>query len=392
VQGDLYQLSDVHMLLGLSYTYLGDSAKAITHYDMARQGWKRLGNQNQLALTLNNMAYLYQEQGRYEDAEPWISEAITLSRTSGSKQREALCLTTYAEIQRQQEQYEGALESYQQALEIAREIIETPLVSEGLVGIGETHRLMGNLQKARSYIKEGTTLALEHGQDFVIGLGYTSLGVIAYEAQNFGESIALLEKACTLLERAKQSRNLARAKFHLAHALFQSKKYSDALERLQEVVSLCQELGHERFLVADAKSAPLMVQYAGVTKGSSQEFYLRLGEYVNRDFAAEEGGQSLGELQGQAAISAPRVEVRSFSAVRVSLDANPILNPSWGSSKAREMLLFMLYNGQPIHKDKIVEALWPQISSSKANSNFHSTLHRMKTALYPNCVEREGEL
>ncbi|MCI0438699.1 MAG: tetratricopeptide repeat protein [Chloroflexi bacterium] len=394
-QGDLYQLSDVHTLLGLVYTYLGDSIKALTHYDLARQGWKRLGNQSQLALSLNNIAYLYYQQGRYDDAEPWINEAVTISRTTGSKQREALCLLTLAEIQREQGQYAEALTSYQRGLELARECMEATLISEGLVGLGETYRLTGDILKAKGYIKEGTTLALEKGQEHVVGAGYTSLGVLACEARSYGESMALLQKACALLERARQKRNLARAKFHLAHALFQSRRYPEALDLLQEVTALCEEMGHDRFLVSDAMGAPLMVQYAAVNKGPGREFYARLGEQVNRASPVEGVIQPSGEAASQAAqvaIRAPRVEARSLGSAKITLDSNPILNTAWGSSKAREMFMFMLYHGQPLHKDKIVDSLWPQISSSKTNSNFHSTLHRMKTALYPNCVEREGEL
>jgi two-component SAPR family response regulator len=77
--------------------------------------------------------------------------------------------------------------------------------------------------------------------------------------------------------------------------------------------------------------------------------------------------------------------------LRIGLDGKPIPTAAWGSAKAREMFLFMLYKRLPLHKEKIVEALWPEISSSKANSNFHSTLYRMRAALYPNCVDRDGE-
>lgn len=94
----------------------------------------------------------------------------------------------------------------------------------------------------------------------------------------------------------------------------------------------------------------------------------------------------------QMASAVPRIEARGFGQPRIFVDGNLILSTAWGSAKAREMFIFMLFSGQPMHKEKIIEAIWPETYSSKANSNFHSTLHRMKMALYPNCVERDGEL
>jgi DNA-binding SARP family transcriptional activator len=88
----------------------------------------------------------------------------------------------------------------------------------------------------------------------------------------------------------------------------------------------------------------------------------------------------------------PRIEVSALGLLRIFLDGKPVPTSAWGSAKAREMFLFMLYRRQTLHKEKIVEALWPEISSAKANSNFHSTIYRLRAALYPNCVDRDGEM
>ena len=73
------------------------------------------------------------------------------------------------------------------------------------------------------------------------------------------------------------------------------------------------------------------------------------------------------------------------------MDGKSIYHAGWGSSKAREMFLYLLHREQPVQKEKIVESLWPDISSAKVNSNFHSTLYRIRAALYPSCVVRDGE-
>ena len=100
--GSLFQLTDIHSRIALVYVYIGDSAKAITHFEQARQGWQTLNNQSSLGLTLSNMAYFYCEQGRYEDAEPLALEAISLAQTAHSIRNEAQALDELTEILREQ--------------------------------------------------------------------------------------------------------------------------------------------------------------------------------------------------------------------------------------------------------------------------------------------------
>lgn len=390
-EGDLYQLSQIHKNLGAVYTALGESTKASGHYEMARQGWRKLGNQSELAVTLNNMAVLYYEEGRYEDAESLANEALSLVRSTNSRQRESYALMTLADIHREQEQYDVALGFYQAALELARECMNAPMIAYGSIGLGETYRLTGDSRRAKSLLKEAMTSARELEQDFELGIACTSLGAIEYDDQHYDQSIALLQKACQLLERAKQRRHLARARFHLAHALFLARRFADALEQLEAVAKLCEDLGYDCFLLSDVRRAPLMVQYAAITRWQRRDFFAHIGEQANQQSIASQGATEKAPATPQPTISAPRLEVYSFGSQRFTLDRTPILTSSWGSAKAREMFFFMLFHRQPLHKEKIVEALWPEITSSKVNSNFHSTLHRMKAALYQSCVEFDGQ-
>ena len=391
-QGNLFQLSQIQRLLGTVYMELGNSPKAATHFEKARQGFQRLGNQSELGMTLNNLAVLYYQQGRLQDAEPLAYEAASLANATSNLRSESHALTTLGDVQRDQSLYEAAISSYEKALKVAKECMEAPAISNGSIGLGETYRLLGDSGKAKVILNEALELAYDLGQEFELGIAYTSLGIIEYESHNYDQGIEMLRRATEHLARSKQKRYLARARFLLAHALFQIKSYSEAVEHLENVAQLCQELGYYLFLLADAQRAPLMVQYSAVANGPYREFYVQIRDQLNQRISRKTIDTSAGQPESPPSITVPEIDVRSFGSLRIALDGNPILSSAWGSSKAREMFLFMLSKGEPIHKEKIVEALWPDISPSKANSNFHSTLHRMKAALYPNCVERDGEL
>jgi DNA-binding SARP family transcriptional activator len=60
----------------------------------------------------------------------------------------------------------------------------------------------------------------------------------------------------------------------------------------------------------------------------------------------------------------------------------------WRSEKSKEMLFLLLARKDPVAKEDIFAALWPDLSQSKCNSNFHSSLYRLRRAVFHECVVR----
>ena len=195
-----------------------------------------------------------------------------------------------------------------------------------------------------------------------------------------------------MLGRSGQKRALAKARLHLAQVFFLTRRYSESLEQTDEVAQLCGEMGHHRFLAADGRRLYLLLQYAA-SRGKNKDFFAQLAEQIGGEVASEPVVEAIQKPPAMHPVAVtPRLRVHVLGPPRISLDETLIFSTAWGSSKAREMLLLMLHKRQALQKEKIVEWLWPEISSAKANSNFHSTLYRMRSALYPNCVERDGGL
>ncbi len=392
--GSLFQISQVNGGLGSVYSLLGDSAKAVTQFEHARQSWHELGNGEQLSVTLNNMAVLYSLQGQYGRAESLARESITLALKHAGPRDEGYAQMTLADIYRQRGDLDAAEQTYNRAMELACECLEASLVTVGLIGIAETNRLSGRSDRAQSSIDEAVAMASQLNQPYELGLGYLTQGILRYENHEFDEAVRRLSQAVDVLTPLKQRRALARAQLHLGQALFLRKKYTDALGALATVAKICQEMGGARFLMGELLRTPLMIQYAA-GRGGDKEFFKKLASEINKHAAVLDGERDgIGDAASAppAAAATPKVEVTTFGAVQVTLDGSRVLSSAWGSAKAKEMFLYFLMRGQPLTKGKVVEALWPEISSSKANSNFHSTLYRMKTGLYPSCIDRDGDL
>jgi DNA-binding SARP family transcriptional activator len=55
------------------------------------------------------------------------------------------------------------------------------------------------------------------------------------------------------------------------------------------------------------------------------------------------------------------------------------------------MFFFLLTKDGSVSKEEIFTALWPDLPESKCNSNFHSSLYRLRRALFHECVVREPD-
>jgi two-component SAPR family response regulator len=82
--------------------------------------------------------------------------------------------------------------------------------------------------------------------------------------------------------------------------------------------------------------------------------------------------------------------VRAFALGRagVMVGERQVSDIEWRSEKSKEMFFFLLSKQDAVTKEEIFAALWPDLPESKCNSNFHSSLYRLRRALFHECVVR----
>lgn len=109
------------------------------------------------------------------------------------------------------------------------------------------------------------------------------------------------------------------------------------------------------------------------------------------------------EVQAMDYIIKPMTEERLNKTIRRLLKTNKTVTPlgkpfiqclggfevflngealTWKNSKAKEVLAFLVHkNGVPVNWEKIVDAVWPDFNSEKAQTNFHATTYLLRKRL-----------
>jgi two-component SAPR family response regulator len=154
------------------------------------------------------------------------------------------------------------------------------------------------------------------------------------------------------------------------------------MRALEEAMRLSEQLGYDHFLVERALAAPGVVQYAASKKIGGGFYGTLLEKMASHNQPSGEKPEARRSKEGRV----PSVELFGLGSMEVLVGGRRVLGFEWQSDKSKEMLLFLLRHGAPARKEEILAALWPDLPRDKCNSSFHSTLYRLRRALYAHCV------
>ncbi len=81
----------------------------------------------------------------------------------------------------------------------------------------------------------------------------------------------------------------------------------------------------------------------------------------------------------------PALRIRLLGAVEVRrADGSDVGGPLWRRAKVRALLAFLaLQRGRPVHRDVIVDSLWPEVGYASALHNLNTTVYNLRRSLEP---------
>ena len=151
---------------GESQDYQKEQVLAIQYLDKAIELQKEFGLEEDLASSLNNLAYLYDSQGRYDKAEPLYEQALELrQRLLGENHPDvASSLNNLAGLYDSQGRYEEAEPLYEQALELTKRHLgeNHPHVATSLNNLAGLYHAQGRYKKAKPLYLQALELRQRH--------------------------------------------------------------------------------------------------------------------------------------------------------------------------------------------------------------------------------------
>ncbi len=386
---DVSQIAAVHNALGVVYKRLGALHRAIAHYEEARQYWEKAQNQGALALTLNNLGVAYRRQGQYDLALNLLRSGLEKSRLDGYVHTQATISNNLGDVKRDLGLYDEAMAYYSQALELANQVLEPYRATIASVGMGITYRLRGDLDKSEALLNEATARARELGQDYDANLFTLQLGILRYQRGKHRPAQQLLQDVYDRMERLGDKDTTARCALHLAYLSYLGRKYQTALTWLRRVSALVEELGYWEFLAVESRGMSDLLRYA-ISKRLGGDLWANIVTRAMEQSRPAKRDEELSLPSATEAENLPQIRVSAFGQLAVSINSKTINDSEWRSAKAREMFFYLLCRNGHAGKEQIVSSLWPDVSTSKGNSLFHSNLYRLRHTIGEQAIIKQN--
>jgi ATP/maltotriose-dependent transcriptional regulator MalT/DNA-binding SARP family transcriptional activator len=382
--GDLQGIGNACGSLAQCYSMRGEPMAALGALQRAQSAFERAGNTFNLGLTLNNTGMVYYTLGEYEQALQVYERGLRVMRGAGNVADEAFMLAGMAETHRAMGRFDESLALYQEAQPLADGLQIAHLAQELTEGMALTRLGLGQGDEAARMLKAVAPKPSDPPARFAAhALADAQVRLDRGDATGAAKSI---DVAWRHFESAEDRHDMAVAGFLRARALYESHQPRKAMSELQRVAELCERLGYKKFLRPHAMRAKEMVEYALVRHVADP----LLGELLE----PEARPRAQAERSGKNALAAdmvPAVRAFAFGRGSVLVGERPVSDLEWRSEKSKEMFFFLLARDEAVGKEEIFAALWPDLPESKCNSNFHSSLYRLRRALFHECVVRQPD-
>jgi ATP/maltotriose-dependent transcriptional regulator MalT len=378
---DPYDSALTEQDLGLACRAIGNGPEANAHFQNVLAHWRQFGNAADLANTLNSIGVGHYYQGDLEQARAVLEEARGEASKVGSLRIEAYALAGLGDVYRDGGEVERALQTYAEAYEIAGKVNESFLVTFVLGAMATTYRFKQDLGTAEKLARSAVDTARSHQSDYESGLAQTALGSVRLEQGAFEEAAVCLNHALGLFERGQARRDSARVHYFLARTLFEQGRMEDAHRELEDLAALGQALDEDMFILSEGPRLVPLLQFA-LTGEKGNDYFRRVLEKSSRR------GDTLPAAAPVQVVESswPRLQIFSLGAARVVRGGEEVAKSAWQTATTKELFFYFAVHPQAWRKEQIVAELWQDTQAAKANDIFHSSVYRIRRALFPECL------
>ena len=362
----------------------GDLISARKYYHQALLYWRKTGNPSALALTLQGLGAVHRYLGQYAEAENRLQESLYKARDMADVRIEAYTLANLGDLYHDAGQYDKALASYKEALEITSSSQQTHLMMYLLTALGDTYRHKGDIVRAHQLLIQVLDQVDESEMAYEAGLAHWAIGVLEAQQGQIAEARDHLHHARDLFARMETPRELARTHLHLAAIAYSKGNAIEVHTHLSETAKLVGELNSHQLIVAEGPDMLDLLEY-GEAQGIHGLDYGRIRSEINQLFSSV-------PPESRIRIIRPRAPIEFLALNGGQVLRQGQLVSDWEAAAARMMAFLFVSHPGGLQRDRVIGMLWPEVDQAKGNSLFHSTIYRVRKALFKEIIVHQNSL
>jgi DNA-binding SARP family transcriptional activator/tetratricopeptide (TPR) repeat protein len=193
-QGQALAVSGLALVDNLNGKY----DEAMERYRLAICGFRASGDRASEAYTLKTMAQISADRLDYAVAEQFLDDALTIARNLVAPRLTAQIQYTLAELQLRRGRAEAAADALPSVLRLTKEAGDIVGQAYTLAGLGNTKRVLGDLEGAESALEAALDLAGTAGNNLILGRSLLGLAEVHFAAGEGYRALARIDEALTV--------------------------------------------------------------------------------------------------------------------------------------------------------------------------------------------------
>jgi predicted ATPase/DNA-binding SARP family transcriptional activator len=390
---DKSRLSALKVNLGVIYLNLGQYDKAEDYYLAGLSLAKEMGNLSWKGIIYNNLGVLYKDRGEWDKALSFLERSLRIREQYQDRRGMASALDNLGVTFLSQGQLEKARQYLERSFEVCKQIGAKDILPLIQTDLGMAYFRHGDRTRAEDLVNAALRLADEQSSRLSIGTSKRTLGQFRLAAGKLDEAGELLQESKAVFEQLQSTYQLAQTLQSLG--ICQARRAvpaspearrdlsSESIRTLSRAVEILTGLNFEKrllLLADDIRQNQLEQQLRPVLEEIDRSAsHMRESKEATEEPAdfiqVGEGGDYLDHLR-----------IYCFGRLRVCrpFETDEIPAKEWGSIKARQILAYLVVQDPKkvgATRDKLVDAIWPQIDPRSLGNTFHVTLSHLRKAL-----------
>lgn len=239
-------ITRVYNNIAIIYHFSGNLENALKYYKMSYELALKLNLKKNAGLSLCNMAAILKERGNFTEALEILKESLELAKDAKDYIGVNTTLMSIGNIYFVLGDFDIAIKYYEDALAIARKIEDVEGIVYTLVNFSQLV-INRSLKDAEKYLLEAKNICEKH--DFQTPYVPLGLSTVAMARGDFESAEILLKDALRLSEETKDRISHVNVLFSFIDLLIKSKKFEEALERLEKMKEEFLKKGQGEYLI-----------------------------------------------------------------------------------------------------------------------------------------------
>jgi len=223
-------LGDAYNSLGNAYSFIHENQKSLDYYTLSKKQRDKVGDLQKVAFTLNNMALVYADMGKYTEAIDAYKEVVEICEANEDYIFNAHILLGIAGVYKTVSDINKALEYGIKAANIFIHYKDQLGMASAYSFIGSLHRDLNNISLALEYYKKAYSIYVEQNDVSGISSSSNNLGIIYDELDENEKALDFYSKSLAIAMDEKDKRGIATALNNIGYLHAKIKNYRSALE------------------------------------------------------------------------------------------------------------------------------------------------------------------